>query len=98
MYAFDSMEMELYEQEIKNKKMAYQNLFNTVADITGHHLLESEISEIINALQKDIDEQKPIPVIMDIFTDNTCNHEWVNIAGIECCRKCKDEKYDYPLL
>jgi len=90
MDAFDSREMELYEQEIKNKKMAHQNLFNTVADITGHHLLESEMSEIINALQKDMDEQKPIPTI--------CNHEWRTLAGLSFCRYCSKPKYDYPLL
>ena len=68
--------------------MAYQNLFNTVADITGHHLLESEMSEIIDALQNDIDEQKP----------TNCNHEWIENSGLYFCRHCSKPKYDYPLL
>ena len=93
MYAFDSMEMELYEQEIKNKKMAYQNLFNTVADITGHQLLESEISEIVHALETDINDHKSTTVV-----EYECNHDWINNSGFYFCRHCNKPKHDYRLL
>ena len=73
--------------------MAYQNLFNTVADITGRHLLESEISEIVRALETDINDQKSTTVV-----EYECNHDWIEKSGLYFCRHCNEPKYDYHLL